>query len=670
MTSSKIRGFTLANLVGHGIWMGTTWDTGGSTAGIELDDLVIALAGTSGGAPIWMDNNTIGVWGNHLTLAGAQNGLSVIMVPMTAYGGNDSCCMYFDNITSLYHGIRVDYPSGNLTGGKTGSIFIRNWLSEDLVFTDLGFILNDSGPNAPGSGAAGINGIVIENVNNADPIGGPSADGLIGELGISGNITVPSLAAMNAGGFGPYVKCRSASSLCNNPPPGPGLNINGARGGSWGGDFTTGNIWNGFSAAFSSVTFGFPIQSTLNPSAYNSNPSVPSWVQMLPPITGFSVTSTGAGSLSAGTYCMKMVGIDAQAAPATPGQTLPSNEVCQTVGALSSIVVAFAGGNAGSLNAAYSGFRLYYGTGGAGSEANYVSVPAYNPGGSDSYTFTSTSGNVAATPPNIPNAYMSWLFWDSNAQRSGSGCIYCANGGGGSGGINSWQLGVGDPAPPSGAKFSVKGGAVDSATSGYECPETAAPAGIAAFDQFWCDSTAHRWKMINNNGTATNVVGISDLSSPTIANSSNKVFVTSDFTDSTSGTLTAITGLSWTFPANAAVNASFHCSLLYDQATAAVSDSFGIASTPTAATQINASGTAYTSTSSQTTGTLTGLNTTTPTAIVTFTPSAITTIWKAELDGTIEEPSNATAPVVKVYVSTTTGADNIIVKRGSYCTLF
>ena len=55
---------------------------------------------------------------------------------------------------------------------------------------------------------------------------------------------------------------------------------------------------------------------------------------------------------------------------------------------------------------------------------------------------------------------------------------------------------------------------------------------------------------------------------------------------------------------------------------------------------------------------------------VTFTPSAITTIWEATLNGTIEQPSNATPGVFGVYVATTTGTDNFIVKRGSYCSLF
>lgn len=38
-------------------------------------------------------------------------------------------------------------------------------------------------------------------------------------------------------------------------------------------------------------------------------------------------------------------------------------------------------------------------------------------------------------------------------------------------------------------------------------PEVGAPAGVAGFDIFWADNTAHRWKMNNNGGSADTVVG-------------------------------------------------------------------------------------------------------------------------------------------------------------------
>jgi hypothetical protein len=74
-------------------------------------------------------------------------------------------------------------------------------------------------------------------------------------------------------------------------------------------------------------------------------------------------------------------------------------------------------------------------------------------------------------------------------------------------------------------------------------PEAAAPAGVASFDLLYADSTAHRWKMINNNGTADTVAGLADFAAPpAIGNTTpntgaftavNKVTITTPATGST-----------------------------------------------------------------------------------------------------------------------------------------
>lgn len=148
----------------------------------------------------------------------------------------------------------------------------------------------------------------------------------------------------------------------------------------------------------------------------------------------------------------------------------------------------------------------------------------------------------------------------------------------------------------------------------------------------------------------------------------NKTFLASDFTLAANTSLQTV--LSWSLPANQAVNASFHCSLNYSQATANVAMAFGIQGATVTPTNINANGTLYTSTTALTTGTLNGLNTTTAANIVSATPSATATVFKAELDGTVEEPSNASAPVINIMASQSNSGDLVTVKRGSYCTLF
>jgi hypothetical protein len=152
--------------------------------------------------------------------------------------------------------------------------------------------------------------------------------------------------------------------------------------------------------------------------------------------------------------------------------------------------------------------------------------------------------------------------------------------------------------------------------------------------------------------------------------SANKAFVTTDFTDANSASLQAITGLSFAL-STTAVNFSFHCMLMYSQATNVAGDQFGVGVITTSPTNLSATGAAFTNTgaaSPVSTGVLTGLASTTPTAIVTFQP-AVTTVLRAELDGTVET-AGTTASTLNFYVLNGTAADVIVVKRGSYCALY
>jgi hypothetical protein len=146
-----------------------------------------------------------------------------------------------------------------------------------------------------------------------------------------------------------------------------------------------------------------------------------------------------------------------------------------------------------------------------------------------------------------------------------------------------------------------------------------------------------------------------------------KAQVASDFALAGNTSLQAITGLSFTVLANT-VNYSFHCSIDYSQATAAVSDAFGIQIATNAPTNVKASGIVYTSSAAATTGVLSTLSTTTATNIVTFTPSTIGTVFTAVLNGTIELP--ATPHTINFMASQSNSADLLTIKRGSYCQLF
>lgn len=179
---------------------------------------------------------------------------------------------------------------------------------------------------------------------------------------------------------------------------------------------------------------------------------------------------------------------------------------------------------------------------------------------------------------------------------------------------------------------------------------------ISTFMNICCPTSG----TIQDNSGITTTYGVSQT------NFNTKRLIGSDFTTANNTNLQTITGLSWTFPAVAA-NYSFHCSLLFSQATAAVADQFGIQVATNAPTNVAAVGEVFPSATTQTVGTLATLSTTTATPIVTFTPSAITTVFGGSIDGTFELP--ASANTVNIMVQTSAGADAVTVKRGSYCQL-
>lgn len=169
--------------------------------------------------------------------------------------------------------------------------------------------------------------------------------------------------------------------------------------------------------------------------------------------------------------------------------------------------------------------------------------------------------------------------------------------------------------------------------------------------------------------TATSV-NYADQTGPQVAGLQEFYIVAADFTLAANTSLQTITGLTWTMPANKALKVNFSCKLSYSQATAVVPIAFGIQDVTIAPTNIYSRGTIYTSGSVFATANLPTLTTTTATNIVTGTPSAITTIWNADLDGTIEQPSNASTSALNIMASQSNSSDLLTIKRGSYCRIF
>lgn len=197
-----------------------------------------------------------------------------------------------------------------------------------------------------------------------------------------------------------------------------------------------------------------------------------------------------------------------------------------------------------------------------------------------------------------------------------------------------------------------------------------ASGGLWAFSATSGDATASL--DIGVSRIAPNILGIgsgSQGSTTGLLEAGNHVFVTADFTDANSAALQAITGLTYAI-GSTAQKLSFHCSLMYSQATASAGDQFGVGVITTAPTNVSAYGTAWQNTTAGTDvyGVLTGLTTVTPTSVVTFTP-AVTTVLGANLDGTVETAGGGAA-TFNIYVLNGTAANVIVVKRGSYCELY
>jgi hypothetical protein len=166
------------------------------------------------------------------------------------------------------------------------------------------------------------------------------------------------------------------------------------------------------------------------------------------------------------------------------------------------------------------------------------------------------------------------------------------------------------------------------------------------------------------------VANINETGSP-LTNGTLRLFnVAADFTTAANTNLQTITGLSWTLASNTAQNVPFSCHLAYSQGTAAAAVSFGIQAATVSPTNIFATGAMYTSATASTGGVLATLSNTTATAIVTATPGATGTVFVADIDGLIENPSSGSANTINLMVKTATAADAVTVKRGSYCRLY
>ncbi|MGH9679840.1 MAG: hypothetical protein ACRD4Y_07800, partial [Candidatus Acidiferrales bacterium] len=237
-----------------------------------------------------------------------------------------------------------------------------------------------------------------------------------------------------------------------------------------------------------------------------ANPANVAMAELFPTPTNFTVTGTGSGSLSAGTWCGQISGVDARGM-----ETLPTPPMCQAVGASGSISYSW---QQGPLAGAYSGFNFYYCTTGGASCTPNTKLTSVAPAGVDpvTYTFSSTSGGAAGSPNANSQAYLSWLAWDGNVTPYS--CFYCTSTVKNQSDL--WPIGIGVlPTPNLGVNlFAQKGIKVGTATfsSLVACGNSLEGAMRAV-----TDSTTSTWGATITGGGANHVLAYCDGTNWTVA---------------------------------------------------------------------------------------------------------------------------------------------------------
>jgi hypothetical protein len=446
--------------------------------------------GQGGTGPIWQVDNNVFFSTLDRTNWNGNNGNT--HVPAIWFLGltNPAHSSVFDfrDNSFISHTIRVDQavPGG---GGPTGD-FVFDGTTDIEDGYDPGFIVTTT-CTAP-------QGITLDNILTGDLLGGPqdlfyyasSCGSLAGNPGVNIHGQTAGFAALVGASANPGVGTNCRGWTYESPNSGG----SGAQSiGNWGSIFGT---YTGCDIGITQT--GYDVQTTEVLTSGGNDPVLGTvGEQMIGHVfrrPQASVTGTGSGSLAAGTYYVQVTTVDVAGR-----ESAPSPEISQTVGASSSI-------NLSATTAIYfpAGCNFYFGAS-SGTEGNYFASTSVT-NGTCTYTLTSTSGETAKAPIPVGNAMRSWLTEENNANS----CLFCGSGGGlGSGflGFNLTTLQY--SVPPTGVQFPFNGGV--HSYKFYSASETSAPTGVANVDQLYADSTAHRWKKIENNGAAQ-TVGSADSS--------------------------------------------------------------------------------------------------------------------------------------------------------------
>lgn len=431
---SVLRGFSDSGLAGDGIVVTENPATGAGSSAISMDRMLIQMTSVPSGVPLRIGPNSLKDEFSRMNLTPGQTGFPAsVLFTNDTYNSVGQCCIKFDNFVTEWHHFYFTAPGG-LVSGQGTDLEVSNFESEEHgQYPTGGTITIQTGNTggAPGaqSPSARIAGISFDGrFQNADA-SNKTMFQILGQNSAQAAIYLNG----NADAFNQMIGCDASVPNCASQA-GITFVSNVSQGAS---NYGAGHaIANNGKVQLEKWSHMFMASSA----DIGASPQQFAWSDGLAAPTSLTLTSTGSGSLAAATYCMMVVLLDNEA---TPQESLPSPELCTTVGASSNILLGW-----NLLNRYGCGnSRLYYGTSGPGSELNYVTTGANCNGLTAGYTFTSTSGNVSKAFPTMPLGVISWISRDSTKPS----CFLCSSG------INAgYNLGINQSNPQ--YQLDVRGG--------------------------------------------------------------------------------------------------------------------------------------------------------------------------------------------------------------------
>ncbi len=455
---------------------------------VTTQDVTFGLNGGSSSPMLQVDNNAFFSLFDRTNWNDGGNGnnqIPAIWFLGLTNAGHTSVYDFRDN-SFISHTVRVDQaypgaagPTGNLVFDGTTDIE-DNW--------DLGFI-NEASNAAPAS-------VDLQNVATGDVQA--ASQSLV--YSTNSQVAVPVSLTIHGQTYGFSALMGSSSNTGNATTCRNWVYDNPNEGGAGVASVGYfGNVNGTYSNCDNGATLaGYDLQtSEVLTSGGNDSGFGPAGEQMIGHVfrrPQATVSGTGSGALGAGTYYVKVTAVDVAGR-----ESAPSPEISQAVGASSSIGLS-------SSTGIYfpASCNFYFGTT-PGGEGNYFNSAAVT-NGTCTYTLAGTTGETAKSPVPVGNAMRSWLTEENNANS----CLFCGSGGGLGTGFLGFNLTAAQyAAPVAGAQFPFNGGV--HSYKFFSASETSAPAGAAGVDQLYADSTAHRWKKIENNCSAQ-TVGSADSS--------------------------------------------------------------------------------------------------------------------------------------------------------------